>query len=223
VLQRAVEISPASTLYRNNLAAVLVEADRSEEAVPLLAQTCGTAVAHYNVGYLLHKRGANADAVEHFVASLEANPSLTPARSMLQQLAPQMSQLPVRTPQPPARQPSRAPHQSVPAASAPSSPNPAAAPAWPTKPASYTVEVTTAEPVAAERSDSADLLVTTSSEAANDTTVEEPAEFPIPRLLRLPSNRTSRKTGHLVPPAPRPVRPAFRAEFLPTLEHADAP
>ena len=96
VQQRAVEMSPSSTLYRNNLAAALVEADRSGEAVPLLAQTCGTAVAHYNVGYLLHKRGANGAAVEHFVASLEANPSLTPARSMLQQLAPQMSQLPIR-------------------------------------------------------------------------------------------------------------------------------
>ncbi len=221
VLQRAVEMSPSSTLYRNNLAAALVEADRSGEAVPLLAQTCGTAVAHYNVGYLLHKRGANGAAVEHFVASLEANPSLTPARSMLQQLAPQMSQLPIRTPQPPVGQPTGAPHSRGPAASAPPSDNQDSPPTWPTRPASYSVEVTTAEPVVAEPLESVDPGKVIFPEAALDATVEEPTEFPIPRLLRLPlANRASRKAGHLVPPAPRPVRPAFRAEFLPTLDDA---
>ena len=109
-LQRAVELKPDSTLYRNNMAAVLVEASRSAEAVPLLAQTYGTAVAYYNVGYLLHQRGEDHAAVEHFSAALRANPSLTPARSMLDRLVAPIGEA-ARPPQSPDR--SRLPSAAV--------------------------------------------------------------------------------------------------------------
>ena len=86
VLQQAVQLKPDSTLYRNNMAAVLIEANRSADAVDLLTPTYGTAVAYYNVGYLLQQRGESQAAVDHFTAALAANPSLEPARMMLNRL-----------------------------------------------------------------------------------------------------------------------------------------
>jgi tetratricopeptide (TPR) repeat protein len=226
VLQRAVDLAPTSTLYRNNLAAVLVEANRGDEAVPLLAQTCGTAVAHYNVGYLLHKRGQNAIAVDHFAAALQANPSLAPARSMLQQLAPQVSELPTRNLQPSVSQPPDSPRGNVPGNPGESENSQQdAPPTWPTKPASFTAAVMTPEPVAGEQSETTNAGLPPAAESAEESGVDEAAaEFPIPRLLRLPMTaRSTRKPGHLVPPAPRPVRPAFHAEFLPTIGSSPSP
>ncbi len=78
-LQQAVQLKPDSTLYRNNMAAVLIETNRSADAVALLTPTYGTAVAYYNVGYLLQQRGESQAAVDHFTAALAANPSLEPA------------------------------------------------------------------------------------------------------------------------------------------------
>ena len=46
--------TPNSQLYRNNLAALLVESNRPDDAVTILSEAYGPAVAHYNVGYLLH-------------------------------------------------------------------------------------------------------------------------------------------------------------------------
>ena len=116
MLQQAVQLKPESTLYRNNMAAVLVEANRSADAVALLAPTYGTAVAYYNVGYLLQQRNESQAAVEHFAAALDANPSLEPARLMLNRLAPQMAQRPDAVTVPAA---SRLPATSAPGASAP--------------------------------------------------------------------------------------------------------
>jgi Tfp pilus assembly protein PilF len=94
VLRTAVQISPERPMYRNNLAAVLVEADRPEEALAYLAQAHGDAVAHYNVGYLLHQAGKNELAADYFSRSLEIDPSMQQARAMLGKITPMLSAIP---------------------------------------------------------------------------------------------------------------------------------
>jgi tetratricopeptide (TPR) repeat protein len=93
-LQAALAAKPDSLLYRNNLAAVLVETKQIPLAVQTLAQTHGSAVAYYNVGYLLHQRGDVKGAYDHFTLALQADPSLGPARTMLDRIAPQIGQRP---------------------------------------------------------------------------------------------------------------------------------
>ena len=57
----AVQIQPSSKLYRNNLAAALVLAGRTNEALMHMNQVHGTAIANYNLGYLLYKQGKTAE------------------------------------------------------------------------------------------------------------------------------------------------------------------
>ena len=82
-LSKAVELQPENARYRNNLATVLVEAGRPGEALAHLSRTNSEAVAHYNVGFLLHKRGQQGEAVQHLQHAISLDPSLTPAREML--------------------------------------------------------------------------------------------------------------------------------------------
>ncbi len=96
VLRVATASKPDSLLYRNNLAAVLVEADQTEQAVATLAEALGPAVAHYNVGYLLSE-GGKADAAQiHFAQALQIDPNCTPARTMMDRIAPMISARPER-------------------------------------------------------------------------------------------------------------------------------
>jgi hypothetical protein len=73
-------------LYRNNLATVLVEAGRPNEAFAQLAATSEPAVAHYNLGYLLHQRGQSQPAADHLQRALLLNPSLSPASQLLAEI-----------------------------------------------------------------------------------------------------------------------------------------
>ncbi|HEX5102364.1 MAG TPA: tetratricopeptide repeat protein [Pirellulaceae bacterium] len=84
-LGKAVELQPDNVRYRNNLATVLVEAGRTDEALALLCQTGSEAVAHYNVGYLLHKQGNAIAATQHMQRAIALDPGLTAAREMLAQ------------------------------------------------------------------------------------------------------------------------------------------
>jgi tetratricopeptide (TPR) repeat protein len=226
-LQRAVELNPSSTLYRNNMAAVLVEANRSAEAVPLLAQTYGTAVAHYNVGYLLHQRGEDQAAVDHFSAALEVNPSLTPARSMLNRLAPQLGKRPMRSRSPDnSRQPSAAltPNSSLGDGSIDPSVDTLSA-----SPAAWTVSDTENEapnvvPSVGTRVFDAEVLPAShmapsqefeeSSPESSDNTQARPDSLNL--LSRPILNVQQHGPGHLVPPVPQSVKQPVQTRFLPT-------
>ncbi len=94
LLRSAVARQPDRQMYRNNLAAALVEANRPEEAFAYLSQGNNPAIAHYNVGYLLHRSGHAGQAADHFSKSLALDPSLHQAQAMLNQIAPQVSALP---------------------------------------------------------------------------------------------------------------------------------
>jgi Flp pilus assembly protein TadD len=84
---QAVQLKPTEPLYRNNLAHVLVQVGKLSEAYEHLHAVHGEAVAYYNLGYLLHRRGQREAAVQHLTAALRRDPSLTPARQLLAELS----------------------------------------------------------------------------------------------------------------------------------------
>ncbi|MBW3596219.1 MAG: tetratricopeptide repeat protein [Planctomycetes bacterium] len=82
-LQHAAELQPASPLYRNNLATVLVDAGRAEEALAHLIAVHAPAAAHYNVGYLLYRAGRRDEAVGYLQQASSIDPQMAPAASLL--------------------------------------------------------------------------------------------------------------------------------------------
>lgn len=78
-LERAVKLAPDKTLYRNNLAKVLVELGYNEPALAHLTVAHGEAVAHYNLGCMLYERGQAEASLEHFATAYEKNQQLTSA------------------------------------------------------------------------------------------------------------------------------------------------
>lgn len=61
----AVALQPAKQRYRNNLATVFVEMYRDQEALQQLTAVHGPAIAHFNLGHLLARRGRTQDAAAH--------------------------------------------------------------------------------------------------------------------------------------------------------------
>jgi tetratricopeptide (TPR) repeat protein len=90
-LEQAVRIKPRELKYRNNIAMVLVEMGRYEEALSHFRTQYEEPVAHYNLAYLLQKRGDNQKAMEHFAAALRQNPRFEEARTWYNHLAGQQS------------------------------------------------------------------------------------------------------------------------------------
>lgn len=80
---KAVALRPSQALYRNNLASMLVEQGRIDEAYSQLEAVHGPAVAHYNLGYMLQRRGNTSLAIQQFELALAADPSLEAAQQWL--------------------------------------------------------------------------------------------------------------------------------------------
>jgi len=95
--RKAVDLQSDNAKYRNNLAAALIDAGRSDEAYHELAALNSPAVAHYNLAYLLQQRGLRADATRHLQEAIGIDPSLTPAHDMLAQLGNNTAQAPTTT------------------------------------------------------------------------------------------------------------------------------
>ncbi|MCE5267683.1 MAG: tetratricopeptide repeat protein [Planctomycetaceae bacterium] len=85
-MTRATRLDPKNQRYRNNLAMVLVEQDRPREALVQLREVYPEAVAYYNLGYLLNKKGQTQAALQHFVLALRADPSMVPAEHWVEYL-----------------------------------------------------------------------------------------------------------------------------------------
>ncbi len=100
-LERTIQLQPNRPLYRNNLAALLVDMDRPDKAMSQLAAVYGEAEACYKLGYLLQYKGRSKDAAALFARAIQLNPRMTEARAWLQhlegnQLPPaQMARLPM--------------------------------------------------------------------------------------------------------------------------------
>jgi tetratricopeptide (TPR) repeat protein len=82
-MQQSVQLDPRNPLYRNNLAAVYVDLGQMTEAFTCLRDVYGDAVAYYNVGYLLNKKGKTEAAIHNFSEALRADPSMAPAQRWL--------------------------------------------------------------------------------------------------------------------------------------------
>lgn len=85
-LSEAIRLGPENARYRNNIATVYVDTGRAEEALKHLMVVHLPAGAHYNLGYMLHRRGQTEPAVEHFQLALQNDPSLAQARIMLNRM-----------------------------------------------------------------------------------------------------------------------------------------
>lgn len=86
-LKRAIQLEPDRVLYRNNVAMVLVDQNRVDEALAQLTDAHGPAIAHYNLGCLLSKRGKDDVALRHFQLALADDPSLSEAREWIESLS----------------------------------------------------------------------------------------------------------------------------------------
>jgi Flp pilus assembly protein TadD len=87
-LHKAVALAPERKLYRNNLATLMVEQGQYDGAIEQLATAHGQAAAHYNLGYLLTKKGNSELALQHFRQAATLDPSLTAARQWVAKLSP---------------------------------------------------------------------------------------------------------------------------------------
>lgn len=92
--EKAVALAPGNVLYRNNLAMVLVDLERYDEALSHLIAGNGRGVAEYNMGYLLQKTGRPDLADRHFRAAAEHNPQMRQAQWWVANLDVEGSQLP---------------------------------------------------------------------------------------------------------------------------------
>lgn len=97
VLRRATQFAPDRTMYVNNLATALVEANRSNEAVAYLSKVHGVSKANMQVGYLLSQTGQLDAADAYLNHALELDPTLSQARSLLDQMSPRVSARPSST------------------------------------------------------------------------------------------------------------------------------
>jgi tetratricopeptide (TPR) repeat protein len=80
-LKQAVEMDPDNKLYSNNYASVLVAQGKTREAFAVLDNAHGeAAVAHYNLGFLLNKKGQRQEAMRQFAMALEIDPTMAPAK-----------------------------------------------------------------------------------------------------------------------------------------------
>lgn len=86
MIDYAVKLQPQNKMYRNNLATVLVEAGQTDLAWSHLTAVNDTAVAHYNMAYLLSQKQQDAQAIEHLEQALAADPALAPASALLAKL-----------------------------------------------------------------------------------------------------------------------------------------
>lgn len=85
--KRAVELEPDRALYRNNIATVLVRLKRYDEALAQLTDAHGEAVAHYNLGCMLHAEHRDPLALEHFQLAIQRQPSFVEARQWAEALS----------------------------------------------------------------------------------------------------------------------------------------
>ena len=91
-LGHAIRLDAKNPLYRNNIAAVLVDQGRVNEAFLHLRAVHGDAAAYYNLGYLLNKKGQPQAALQDFRLALQADPSMDAARRWVEYLQRTMAQ-----------------------------------------------------------------------------------------------------------------------------------
>lgn len=77
---------PLTVRALHNIATVLVEIGRTDDALKHLSSAHPPAISHYNLGQLLNRRDRTKDAVVWFQRALQIDPNLVPAQQMLHRL-----------------------------------------------------------------------------------------------------------------------------------------
>ncbi len=113
-LATAVELEPHKKLYRDNLAAVLVDQGKPQEALVQLSAAHGEGVGNYNLAYLLVQKRDNRAALYHFQRAAQVEPTLAAAHQWVAQLSqtgPPVAMVANRTPYGAPAYPTTAPPQ----------------------------------------------------------------------------------------------------------------
>lgn len=100
-MNKAIEMKPHQTVYRNNIASVLVKAGRPREAFEHLSRVHSVAEAHSCLACFLRQNGELQTAREHVVIALQIDGNLEPAHELLAELdsvAPQTANRPLNRP-----------------------------------------------------------------------------------------------------------------------------
>ncbi|MCA9230345.1 MAG: tetratricopeptide repeat protein [Planctomycetales bacterium] len=87
LLGHATTLQPQKALYRNNIAKVLIELNRVDEAAAHQAAVHPPAIAQYNMGVLLNDRGRKEEAIRFLTAATHIDPQLAEAKALLAQLS----------------------------------------------------------------------------------------------------------------------------------------
>ena len=82
-LDQAVRLRPDKSLYRNNIAKVLIEQNNFNAAMAHLSAVNEPAVANYNMAALLQERGRSDEAVPFLQQALALNPQFAEASTLL--------------------------------------------------------------------------------------------------------------------------------------------
>ncbi len=82
-LERAVSMQPGRKLYHNNLATVLAETDQRDEALAHWSRANGLAVAHYNLGRVLQRKGLIEEGAHQYRMALQVDGTLSQAGAAL--------------------------------------------------------------------------------------------------------------------------------------------
>ncbi|MEM8734709.1 MAG: tetratricopeptide repeat protein [Planctomycetota bacterium] len=85
-VRKAIELDASNPRYRNNLAGMLIQAGRADEAVQELQQVFPPAVANYNVAFLQYQNQNVAAAQQHLQQALKIDPNMKLARDLLAQI-----------------------------------------------------------------------------------------------------------------------------------------
>gem|GEM_PF-5781834 len=83
---RAIEIDPKDPRARNNIAIILIEMNRLPDAFHQLSTVHDEAVAYYNIGFILYKKGELELSRRHFVTAVSRNPGFSQAQAMIVQI-----------------------------------------------------------------------------------------------------------------------------------------
>lgn len=81
----ATRLAPDEVSHRFQLGTALAKSGDYEAGLTELTRAQGAAVAHYNIGYILHEKGERGTAERHFAKALQFNPELKPAGVILAQ------------------------------------------------------------------------------------------------------------------------------------------
>jgi len=81
--ERAIQLDPTNIRSRNNVAIIYVELGDLQRAFTHLTAVYPEDVAYYNMGFVLHQKGDDAQARRHFITAVHKNPQFQQAREML--------------------------------------------------------------------------------------------------------------------------------------------